>query len=102
MSAAKSSISSLSSTPVPGTLKAAPNIMFSDSVAATALPSASITAKWVVCSPSRQRGAGGNALLGVARSGSMELASWSRYWSDSRCRSGDATKSGSPSCPRSR
>ncbi len=75
MSAAKSSISSLSSTPVPGTVNAAPNIMFSERVAATALPSVSITAKWVVCSPSRQRGAGGRALLGVARAGSMPAAS---------------------------
>ena len=74
VSAAKSSISLFSTTPVPGTVKAAPNGRFTERVAATALPWASITAKWVVWSPSRQAGASGSAELGVARRGSMPAA----------------------------
>ncbi|MNE75759.1 hypothetical protein D3C80_1719470 [compost metagenome] len=74
-SLAKSSISSLSKTPVPGTVKAAPNGRLIDSVPATALPCESMTTKCVVWSPSRQAGADGRVELGVARCGSMPLAS---------------------------
>src|SRR4249919_306880 len=66
---AKSSISSLSSTPVPGTTRPEPYSRFTVCVVLTRLPSASMIAKCVVSSSSSGAGLPENRSLGVALSG---------------------------------
>ena len=68
---AKSSISLLSSTPVPGGTRPEPNSRLTVWVAATRLPSASMIEKWVVSSSSSGVGTPDSSSLGVARPGWM-------------------------------
>ena len=68
---AKSSISLLSSTPVPGGISPEPNSRFTVWVPATRLPSASMIEKWVVSSSSIGVATPDRRSLGVALDGWM-------------------------------
>ena len=93
---AKSSISSLSNTPVPGGTRPEPYSRLIVCVAETMLPSASMIEKWVVSSSSSGAGWPGSSALGVALSGWIVARRPAAYSGLSRRAIGTRVKSGSP------
>ena len=85
--------------PAPSTVTAEPNPEFSVVVSETALPAASVTEKWVVCfdcgfTPPRPA----ISSDGVARSATIDDASFRAKPFEDSSRVSTVTKSGSPSC----
>ncbi len=96
--AAKSSISLLSTKPAPLTVTPDPNHQLMVVVSATTSPCPSTTEKWVVCGPVPDAGPStAIALDGVARSVAMPARCSFAHASESRRSTGSFTKSGSPS-----